>query len=190
MQRLQAYKFELIVTGEQQRQMRRFSGACRFVYNKALALQKVRHEQGEKKLSAFELNNLLPQWKAEPETKWLSDSPSQTLQQALKDLDRAYKNFFAKRADFPRFKKKGSGDSFRYPQGIKLEQGNNRIFLPKIGWCRYRNSRMVEGKIKNVTISQSCGKWFAAIQTEREAATPTPNGDMVGIDVGIARFAT
>lgn len=92
MQRLQAYKFELIVTGEQQRQMRRFSGACRFVYNKALALQKVRHEQGEKKLSAFELNNLLPQWKAEPETKWLSDSPSQTLQQALKDLDRAYKN--------------------------------------------------------------------------------------------------
>ena len=100
MQRLQAYKFELIVTGEQQRQMRRFSGACRFVYNKALALQKVRHEQGEKKLSAFELNNLLPQWKAEPETKWLSDSPSQTLQQALKDLDRAYKNFFAKRFSF------------------------------------------------------------------------------------------
>ena len=169
MQRLQAYKFELIVTGEQHRQMRRFSGACRFVYNKALALQKTRHEQGEKKLSAFELNNLLPQWKAEPETKWLSDSPSQTLQQALKDLDRAYKNFFAKRSDFPRFKKKGSGDSFRYPQGIKLEQGNNRIFLPKIGWCRYRNSRMVEGKIKNVTISQSCGKWFAAIQTERGA---------------------
>ena len=50
MQRLQAYKFELIVTGEQHRQMRRFSGACRFVYNKALALQKTRHEQGEKKL--------------------------------------------------------------------------------------------------------------------------------------------
>lgn len=109
MQRRQAYKFELIVNGEQQRQMRRFSGACRFVYNKALALQKERHEQGEKKLSAFELNNLLPQWKADPEMEWLSESPSQTLQQALKDLDRAYKNFFAKRADFPCFKKKGAG---------------------------------------------------------------------------------
>jgi hypothetical protein len=108
----------------------------------------------------------------------------------LKDLDRAYKNFFAKCADFPRFKKKGSGDCFRYPQGIKLEQGNNRIFLPKIGWCRYRNSRTVEGDIKNVTVSQSCGKWFAAIQTEREVAIPTPSGDMIGIDVGIARFAT
>jgi len=96
MQRLQAFKYELRPDGQQERQMRRFAGSCRFVFNKALALQKTRHEQGEKKLSAFELNNLLPQWKAEPETKWLSDSPSQTLQQALKDLDRAYKNFFAK----------------------------------------------------------------------------------------------
>jgi putative transposase len=49
---------------------------------------------------------------------------------------------------------------------------------------------MVEGEIKNVTISQSSGKWFASIQTEREAAIPTPSGDMIGIDVGIARFAT
>lgn len=186
MQRLQAYKFELIVTGEQQRQMRRFSGACRFVYNKALALQKERHEQGEKKLSAFELNNLLPQWKAEPETKWLSDSPSQTLQQSLKDLDRAYKNFFAKRADFPRFKKKGQSDSFRYPQGVKLEQGNNRLFLPKLGWLRYRNSRTVEGEIKNVTVSQVCGKWYVSIQTEREVEIAVHQGDAIGI----ARFAT
>ncbi|WP_412504086.1 helix-turn-helix domain-containing protein, partial [Shewanella indica] len=68
------------------RKVHSFRQQRRFVYNKALALQKERHEQGEKKLSAFELNNLLPQWKAEPETKWLSDSPSQTLQQSLKDL--------------------------------------------------------------------------------------------------------
>jgi transposase len=79
MQRLQAYKFELIVTGEQQRQMRRFSGACRFVYNKALALQKERHEQGEKKLSAFELNNLLPQWKAEPVADQMTIVPLDSL---------------------------------------------------------------------------------------------------------------
>ena len=49
MQRLQAFKFELMPTGEQQRQMRRFAGSCRFVFNKALALQKARYEQGEKK---------------------------------------------------------------------------------------------------------------------------------------------
>uniref|UniRef100_UPI0038F7FB5D RNA-guided endonuclease InsQ/TnpB family protein n=1 Tax=Streptomyces scabiei TaxID=1930 RepID=UPI0038F7FB5D len=126
----------------------------------------------------------------EPETKWLSDSPSQTLQQPLKDLDRAYKNFFAKRADFPRFIKKGQSDSFRYPQGAKLEQGNNRLFLPKLGWLRYRNSRTVEGEIKNVTVSQVCGKWYVSIQTEREVEIAVHQGDAIGIDMGIARFAT
>jgi putative transposase len=190
MQRLQAFKFEIRPDGQQQRQMRRFAGSCRFVYNKALALQKERFEQNEKKLSAFALNNLLPAWKALPESTWLSDSPSQTLQQALKDLDRAYQNFFAKRADFPRFKKKGQGDSFRYPQGCKLDQSNSRIFLPKLGWLRYRNSREAVGVIKNVTVSQSCGKWFVSIQTEREVDIPVHQGGAVGIDVGIARFAT
>ena len=47
-----------------------------------------------------------------------------------KDLERAYVNFFAQRAEFPRFKKRGQGDRFRYPQGCKLDQDNNRIFLP------------------------------------------------------------
>src|SRR5690606_18483836 len=70
----------------------------------------------------------------------MADAPAHPLQQALKDLERAYSNFFAKRADFPRFKKKGQGDSFRYPdpKQIKLDQGNSRIFLPKLGWLRYR----------------------------------------------------
>ncbi|MEB0119082.1 transposase, partial [Undibacterium sp. RTI2.2] len=85
-------------------------------------------------------------------------------------------NFFAKRADFPRFKKKGSGDSFRYPDSkqIKLDQGNDRIFLPKLGWLRYRNSCDVLGEVRNVTISQSGGKWFASIQTQREVEQPLP----------------
>jgi putative transposase len=114
------------------------------------------------------------------------------LQQTLKDLERAYANFFAKRADFPRFKKKGQSDSFRYPdpKQIKLDQANSRIFLPKLGWLRYRNSREVLGTVKNVTVSLSGGKWFVSIQTEREVEQPIPNGGAVGIDMGVARFAT
>jgi putative transposase len=113
------------------------------------------------------------------------------LQQTLKDLERAYTNFFAKRADFPRFKKKGQSDSFRYPQGCKLDQANNRICLPKLGWLRYRNSRDVLGKLCNVTVSQTGGKWFVSIQTEREIDQPLPAAtSAIGIDVGIARFAT
>ena len=190
MQRLQAFKYELMPDGQQQRQMRRFSGSCRFVFNKGLALQKELHEQGEKKLSYAGLCKSLTQWKQVESTSWLSDTPSQALQQTLKDLDRAYSNFFAKRADFPCFKKKGQSDSFRYPQGCKLDQTNSRIFLPKLGWVRYRNSREVLGAVKNVTVSLSGGKWYVSIQTEREVDTPLHQGGAVGIDMGIARFAT
>ena len=192
MQRLQAFKYELMPTGEQQRQMRRFAGSCRFVFNKALALQKERYEHGEKKLGYAGLCKLLTEWRNGTETPWLAEGPVHTQQQTLKDLERAYSNFFAKRADFPRFKKKSQSDSFRYPdpKQIKLDQANSRLFLPKLGWLRYRNSREVLGAVKNITVSQSCGKWFVSIQTEREVEQPIPNGGAVGIDMGIARFAT
>lgn len=112
--------------------MRRFAGACRFVYNKALTLQKENHEAGGKFIGYVAMANLLPAWKKE--FAWLKDSPSQTLQHALKNLERAYKNFFEKRTDFPRFKKRGVADSFRFPQGFEVDQANNRIKLPKLGW--------------------------------------------------------
>ena len=108
MQRLQAFKYELIPDGQQVRQMRRFAGSCRFVFNKALALLKARYERGEKKLGYAGLCKLLTEWRNSAETTWLADAPVHPLQQTLKDLERAYSNFFAKRADFPRFKKKTS----------------------------------------------------------------------------------
>ena len=192
MQRLQAFKYELMPDGQQARQMRRFAGSCRFVYNKALALQKERYERGDKKLGYAGLCKQLTEWRNSLGTAWLADAPTHPLQQALKDLERAYSNFFAKRADFPRFKKKSQSDSFRYPdpKQIKLDQPNSRLFLPKLGWLRYRNSRDVLGTVKNVTVSQSCGKWRVSIQTEREVEQPIPQGGAVGIDMGIARFAT
>ena len=177
--------------GEQQRNMRRFAGSCRFVFNKALALQQAHYAESKKKLSYADLCKQLTEWRKSSETQWLSETHSQPLQQTLKDLERAYKNFFEKRADFPRFKKKGQSDNFRYPQGCKLDQGNSRIFLPKLGWVRYRNSREVLGIVKNVTVSGKQGKWYVSIQTEREVEAPIhPSTAIVGIDMGIARFAT
>lgn len=191
--RRQAFKFELMPNGEQQRSMRRFAGSCRFVYNKALVMQKENHAAGEKFIGYVRMVAKLPLWKREIGTAWLREAPSQALQHAVKDLERAYKNFFEKRAAFPRFKRKGSSDSFRYPdpKQIKLDQANSRIFLPKLGWMRYRNSRDVLGAVRNVTVSQSGGKWFASIQTQREVDQPLPTAmTAVGIDVGVARFAT
>ncbi|TKD46811.1 RNA-guided endonuclease InsQ/TnpB family protein [Azotobacter chroococcum] len=192
MQRLQAFKYELMPTGEQQRQMRRFAGSCRFVFNQALALQQANREAGGKYIGYVAMAKHLTAWRNGAETAWLKEAPVHPLQQALKDLEKAYKNFFEKRADFPRFKRKGQSDSFRYPdpKQIKLDQANGRIFLPKLGWLRYRNSREALGELRNVTISLSGGKWFVSIQTRREVEIPVPQGGAVGIDMGVARFAT
>ncbi|HHR0281202.1 TPA: RNA-guided endonuclease InsQ/TnpB family protein [Escherichia coli] len=191
MKRLQAFKFQLRPGGQQEREMRRFAGACRFVFNRALALQNENHEAGNKYIPYGKMASWLVEWKNATETQWLKYSPSQPLQQSLKDLERAYKNFFQNRAAFPRFKKRGQNDAFRYPQGVKLDQENSRIFLPKLGWMRYRNSRQVTGVVKNVTVSQSCGKWYISIQTESEVSTPVhPSASMVGLDAGVAKLAT
>ena len=116
---------------------------------------------------------------------------SRVLQQALKDLERAYRNFFAGRGAFPRFKNKGRDDAFRHPQGVRLDPPNGRIYLPKLGWMRYRASRSVEGEIGQGTVSLHAGKWFVSIQIEREVEAPVhPATSLVGIDVGVKRFAT
>jgi putative transposase len=193
MERYQAYRFELRPTGEQERAMRRFAGSCRFVYNKALALQKEKYAAGNKFIGYVAMAKHLTRWRNGTQTPWLKAAPCHVLQQALKDLDRAYKNFFEKRANFPRFKCKGSRDSFRYPdpKEFKLDQENDRICLSKIGWLRYRNSREVLGELRYVTVSRSCGRWFVSIMTRREVECPVPTAAMaIGIDVGIARFAT
>ncbi len=76
--------------GRQASLMRRFAGACRFVFNKALALQQDNHANGGKYISYFDMSKHLTTWRNSPETPWLKDAHVHPLQQALKDLDRAY----------------------------------------------------------------------------------------------------
>jgi len=193
MQRLQAYKFELQPKPGQATAFRRVAGCCRLVFNRALAEQKARHERDEKHSGYAALCKDLTLWRHEPDTEFLSEAPIHPLQQTLRDLGRAYTNFFAGRAAFPRFKKRGQRDSFRYPdpKQFKLDQANSRVYLPKIGWVRYRNSRAIEGTPKNLTIALEAGRWFVSIQTERTIPNPLPAADSaVGIDLGVARFAT
>jgi putative transposase len=190
MKRLQAFKFRIAPNGEQIRAMRQYTGNARKVWNLALARQEQQHTDGNPFTHSFGMNSWLRAWKQE--FLYLEKSPSQTLQQVMKDLECAFKNFFAKRADYPKFKKRGkSSDSFRFPQGYKLDQQNSRIFLPKLGWMRYRNSRDILGEIKNVRVSQTNSQWFMSIQTQREVEQLLPTAETaIGIDVGVARFAT
>ncbi len=187
--RLQAFKFELRPHGQQLRNLRQFAGSCRFVYNKALALNAERYQKKEKRLGYAGLCALLPNWKMEHE--FLSNAPAQALQQSLKNLERAYTNFFQNRANFPKFKKKGQRESFRIPQGFEIDKQNGRIKLAKLAWMRYRKSQDILGEASNVTVSEAGGKWYVSVQTEREVETPQhPSTSAVGMDWGVVNFVT
>src|SRR4051812_6982490 len=84
---------ERMPNGEQQRDMRRFAGSCRFVFNKALAIQKENHEAGKVFISYVAMAKHLTTWRNGVDTPWLKDAPCHPLQQALKDVEKAYKNF-------------------------------------------------------------------------------------------------
>jgi len=192
-----SFKFRLKLTAEQETLCRRFVGTCRFIWNKSLSLKKDTWEKDNTSLSQYELNNLLIQWKAE--FPWLSESPSQALQQVNKDLDLAYRNFFRRcksgeKPGHPKFKKKGRHDSFRLPQGIKLLPSLNHktgvVQLPKLGHTRFIKTCDIEGIIKNVTISRIANLWFISfncdqVPVEIERAPDYP----IGIDRGVAVFA-
>jgi putative transposase len=207
MERLQGFKFELIPHGEQARKMRRFAGSCRFVFNRALAINNEERElTGKKKTNYYAMAKLLTSWRHDPATSWLGDAPSPAEQHALRNLDIAWTNHFEslaklKRGEIkpdqvvqpPTYRKKGQDESFHFPNPTHMafEQCHSRIFLPKLGWLRYRNSREVPGDLRNVTVSLKGGKYFIAIQTRREVEVPVhPSTSVIGIDVGIARFAT
>jgi len=120
-QQYRSYRFEVRATPEQRALQCRIAGSCRFVYNKALALQRIRVAGGHRRLSYAASCKALAAWKSDPVLVWLNQCPSQALQQALKDLDRAFCNFASGRAREPRFKRRGRDDRFRLPQGSKLE---------------------------------------------------------------------
>ena len=186
-----AYRYRLKTKPKHEAKFRQFAGSCRFVWNKSLALQKELLAKGERCLSYCKLAGLLKQWKSQPETLFLNEAAhSQSLQQTLKSLMRAIYDAFDKTNPkrFPVFKKKGVYDSFRYPQGFKIN--GNAVYLPKIGWIPFYKSRAIEGEPKNITVSRRAEHWYISIQVELEVPNPVhPSTSSVGLDMGIAHFA-
>ena len=169
--------------------MMQFCGCARYVYNRTLSLEKSLYKKDSKHSFKYsEAANRLPVWKKK--NPFLKKCHSQVLQQSLKDLDRAYTNFFEKRGNVPKYKKKYRHDSIRFPQGVELDEVKQQIRLPKIGWMGYRKSRDIIGTIKNVTVSRRGEKWDVSIQTEYEVVSSAPNPSEIGIDMGVKRFAT
>jgi putative transposase len=156
-----------------------------------LAERKRVYAETGKGISQYVQMRRLTALKHEPETEWLRSIHSQVLQESIKQLQQAFVNFFEKRASYPRFKKrKRVNQSFSYPQGVKVK--DDRAYLPKIGWVRFRKSRESEGEIKRATVRRKASGWYVSIvcevELEPEPVEPTPDG-IVGIDLGLIDFA-
>lgn len=184
---LKAFKFRLCPNKEQQEQLACQFGACRFVWNYYLR-QRIDHyaETGEG-LNYYDNSRDLTQLKRQPDYEWLREANAQSLQQSLQDLSVAYTNFFAKRAKFPRFKRKKARQSFRVPQSFRVE--GNHLIIPKVSAIKMTVHRSIEGRMKSVTISHTpSGKYFASILCEVEMPEPEYEGREIGIDLGLSHF--
>lgn len=187
-----AVLFRLYPTPEQAARMAQIAGACRFVYNLALEQRRDWYRPGRKFTFASQCREVT-QLRAEVE--WLKACPVHALQQALRDLDRAYQNWWAGRTQAPTPRRKGVNDSFRFPDPVSLVvertgTSSGRMKLPKLGWVRLRGWKALPGAICTITVSRRAGQWFAAVQCEREATEPALSTlPPVGIDLGVAVFA-
>jgi putative transposase len=166
---------------------------CRELYNAAL----------QERRDAYQINGLSINYHAQavqlPQIKQVrqdvGEVHSQVLQDALRRVDKAFDAFFRRCRNgetpgYPRFKPAARYDSFTYPQsGFRLE--GDKIHLSKIGSCRIRLSRPIEGTIKTCAIKREADGWYVVFAVEENQCRFFPKtGDAVGLDVGIENFAT
>jgi putative transposase len=185
-----AVQVRLYPSIEQEIQLAQAFGCARWWWNYALNKSIEVYKETGKGLTRAALNALLPALKNSVDTVWLSDCYSQVLQATTLNLTTAYKNFFDQRAGFPKFKSKHGKQSIQYPQNVNIVDGN--VKLPgNIGIVKAKIHRVIEGKIKTVTVSKTpSGKYLASILTETEGENPVVSeGKIYGIDLGLKHFA-
>jgi putative transposase len=185
---LKAYKYRIYPTQEQCILLAKSFGCVRWFYNYALNLTSETYQATGKGLSRNDIINLLPSLKKDHE--WLTEPPSQCLQQVALDLSSAFLHFFENRAKYPNFKKKGQKQSIRFPQHINLN--GDYLTLPKLGKIYCKVSRLPEGKLNSVTVSfTSSGEYYAACLYDdgKDKPDTSSEGKAIGIDMGINHYA-
>jgi putative transposase len=184
-----AFKFRVYPNTQQVQYLAQSFGCARFVYNYFLRQRIDYYAETGKGLTYHDSALALTQLKKQPEYDWLNDVSAQSLQAALRNLDTAYNNFFNKRTQFPKFKKKSNRQSFRVPQDFSIH--DNLLDIPKCKSIKIKLHRPIEGTIKSITISKTpSGKYYASVLCEVEIPTPIYSGGEIGIDYGIKAFIT
>ncbi len=183
-----AYKYRIYPNTEQEIALAKSFGCCRWYWNYSLNLCQETYKATGKGLSRKVIQGLLPRLKKE--YPWLTDAYSQCLQVVALNLSTAYKNFFDKRARFPRFKSKHGRQSISYPANVKFEV--DYLKLPgKVGLVYCVRHRDFEGTIKTVTISKNPdGKYYACVLVDDgfEGRKSSTDGKAIGIDLGLTHF--
>lgn len=186
-----AYRYRFYPTPEQESLLRRTVGCCRFVYNRALAVRNEAWTQRQEKLSSYDLVKLLPTWKKDEETSWLGEVSSVPLQQSICNLEVAFENFFAKRARYPKFKKKSSGGSCRFTvSGFRIKEG--QVWLAKTKEpLNIRWSRPLPCPPSQCTVRLNpAGQWHISFLCDVEIQPLPPCDKHVGLDFGLTALVT
>lgn len=188
-----AYRYELDLNVQQRILCAKHAGAARFTFNWALQKRIDLYTTEGKSTNAIEQHRELNRLKA-IEFPWMYEVSKCSPQEALRDLDRAFRNFFQGikkgiKTGFPKFKKKGMRDSFRLTGAIKVI--GKSVQLPRLGVIRLKEMPKVEGRILSATICRQADRWFVSITVEKEIDPPNPvQGSPLGIDLGISAFVT
>ena len=186
------YKARLYPTKEQQNILNRTLGSCRFAYNHFLAERIRSYKEDGVSLTYNKTANMLTVLRRDKDHLWLNEVDSMALQEALRNLDRAYQNFFKGNAKFPKFHSKHAKQSYRTRhQGNGIRIVGNTIKIPKVGYVKFKGLKHFDGRILNATVSKSAsGKFYISLCVETEDVLLTNAGCMVGLDVGIKEFYT
>ena len=191
---LKAYKYRLYPTKEQEVQIQKTFGCCRFVYNHFLAVRRDTYQVDGTHVSYMECSRRLTALKKEK--AWLKEIDASPLIYSLRDLDAAYKAFFRDpgKNGYPRFKshynrhKSYTIQNTSHDTAIRFEFGKLR--LCKLGFVRVHPTTPLDGRIVRVTVSQTpSGKYFASVLYEVDIQPLPSTGAVVGLDMGLKSFA-
>ena len=184
--------FRCYPSAHQRRFLGKTFGCVRFVYNRALQLRKDRYAENKISVSYGQTSAALTGWKKGADCTWLNEVSCVPLQQCLRHLQSAYRNFFAKRAGYPRFKSKHGEQGAEFTRSAFTWDGKqNNLRLAKIGHLRVRWSRQFRSEPSTVTITKNCaGQYFVTLCLDEQVDALPKTGESVGIDLGINRLAT
>lgn len=193
---LKGVKIRIYPNKEQQNLISHTFGCTRLIYNKGLAMRKDSYEQNKISIGYKETNAMLSALKKNDDYAFLKEVDSISLQQALRDLDKAYKNFFKNKFGFPKFKSKHDNYATYRTQNVNnsicITLDKKYIKLPKLGYVRAKVSMdITSAKINNATIEKtSSGKYFCVLNIDIPTPDVKNNGCLVGLDLGIKSFYT